>query len=39
VGTYHQVSREYLPMYLAEFAFRHNERQNPDIFQKLISSC
>jgi hypothetical protein len=31
VGTYHQVSGEYLPMYLAEFAFRHNERQNPDM--------
>ncbi len=39
VGTYHQVSRDYLPLYLAEFTFRHNERRNPDIFQTLISSC
>jgi transposase-like protein len=39
IGTYHQVSAEYLPLYLAEFTFRANERKNPDIFQKLISSC
>jgi transposase-like protein len=39
VGTYHNVSKDYLPLYLNEFAFRHNERKNPDIFQKLISSC
>lgn len=39
VGTYHNVSKDYLPLYLAEFSFRHNERRNPDIFQKLISSC
>jgi hypothetical protein len=39
VGTYHQVSKDYLPLYLAEFTFRHNERRNPDIFEKLISSC
>ena len=39
VGTYHQVSKQYLPFYLAEFTFRHNERRNPDILEKLISSC
>lgn len=39
VGTYHQVSREHLPLYLNEFSFRYNERKNPDIFEKLISSC
>jgi hypothetical protein len=39
IGTYHQVSKDYLPLYLAEFTFRHNERRNPDIFEKLISSC
>lgn len=39
VGTFHQVSKDYLPLYLAEFSFRHNERRNPDIFEKLISSC
>jgi transposase-like protein len=39
IGTFHNVSKDYLPLYLNEFAFRHNERQNPDIFEKLISSC
>jgi hypothetical protein len=24
VGTYHKVSKDYLPMYLDEFTFRHN---------------
>jgi hypothetical protein len=39
IGTFHNVSKDYLPLYLAEFTFRHNERHNPDIFQRLISSC
>jgi transposase-like protein len=39
IGTFHNVSKDYLPLYLNEFAFRHNERRNPDIFEKLISSC
>jgi hypothetical protein len=39
VGTYHQVSKDFLPFYLAEFTFRHIERYNRDIFEKLISSC
>ncbi len=39
VGTFHNVSKDYLPLYLNEFTFRHNERKNPDIFEKLISSC
>jgi hypothetical protein len=32
VGSYHQVSRKYLPLYIAEFQFRYNDRLNPDIF-------
>jgi len=32
VGTFHQVGKEYLQLYVNEFAFRHNHRQNPDIF-------
>ena len=32
MGTYHNVSRKYLPLYLNEFAYRYNNRKNPDIF-------
>jgi transposase-like protein len=38
IGTYHQVSAEYLPLYLNEFTFRHNFRHEPDQFRQLISS-
>ena len=33
VGTFHQVGKEYLPLYVNEFAFRHNHREDPDIFR------
>jgi transposase-like protein len=39
VGTFHNVSKNYLPLYLNEFAFRHNFRQSPDIFAEALSSC
>lgn len=39
VGTYHNVSKKYLPLYLAEFQFRHNNRENPDIFGQVIAAC
>jgi IS1 family transposase len=39
VGNYHQVSKKYLPLYLAEFTFRHNNRKNPDMFGRLIAGC
>jgi IS1 family transposase len=39
VGSYHKVSRKYLPLYVAEFQFRYNNRANPDIFGAAISSC
>ncbi len=32
VGSFHKVSRKYLPLYVAEFQFRYNNRNNPDIF-------
>src|SRR5579863_3772596 len=32
VGMFHNVSRKYLPVYVAEFEFRYNNRNNPDIF-------
>jgi hypothetical protein len=39
VGTFHKVSKPYLPLYLAEFTFRHNNRGNPDLFGELLSRC
>jgi transposase-like protein len=39
VGTYHHVSKKYLPLYLAEFQFRHNNRREADIFGKAIEGC
>lgn len=36
MGSYHQVSRAYLPLYLAEFSFRHNARKDPDMFERVI---
>jgi IS1 family transposase/transposase-like protein len=39
VGTFHKVSRKYLPIYVAEFQFRHNNRENPDIFGEAIKAC
>jgi transposase-like protein len=36
IGTYHHVSRKYLPLYLAEFQFRHNHRDNPDMFGEAV---
>ena len=38
IGTYHQVSKDYLPLYLNEFSFSHNFRQDPDAFAQLIPS-
>lgn len=32
IGTFHNISRKYLPLYLAEFQFRHNIRNNLYIF-------
>ena len=32
VGTFHKVSAKYMPLYVREFEFRYNNRNNPDIF-------
>src|SRR5208282_2614059 len=39
VGTFHKVSRKYLPLYVAEFQFRYNNRMNEDIFGEAIKGC
>lgn len=39
MGSYHKVSRKYLPLYVAEFQFRYNNRQNADMFGAAIASC
>ena len=39
MGTFHNVSKEHLPLYLAEFSYRHNNRNNPDIFADVIAEC
>ena len=37
IGSYHNVSKKYLLRYLAEFRFRFNNRNNPDIFETAIA--
>ena len=39
VGTFHKVSPKYLPLYVAEFAFRYNNRTNDDIFGTAVAGC
>lgn len=39
VGTFHKVSKKHLPLYVAEFQFRYNNRMNSDIFGTAIGGC
>ena len=39
VGTFHKVSAKYMPLYIAEFQFRYNNRENADIFGEAIRGC
>ena len=39
VGTFHKVSAKYMPLYVAEFEFRYNNRLNTDIFGEAIARC
>jgi transposase-like protein len=39
IGSYHKVNKEYLPLYVNEFAWRFNNRKNPDAFADLITTC
>ncbi len=38
IGSYHHVSDAYLPLYLNEFAFRFNNRKEPQMFEKLLQT-
>ena len=39
MGTFHNVSKKYLPFYLAEFSFRHNNRYHEDMFAAVVGAC
>ncbi len=39
MGSFHKVSAKYLPLYVAEFQFRYNHRNNPDIFAEAVRGC
>ena len=39
IGTYHNVGETYLPLYLAEFEFRHNNRENGASFKAIVAGC
>lgn len=39
VGNFHHVSREYLPLYVEEFSWKNNNRDNEDAFGEIIASC
>jgi transposase-like protein len=39
IGIHHNVSRKYLPLYVAERSFVYNNRHNEDIFGAAIAGC
>jgi ISXO2-like transposase domain/Transposase zinc-ribbon domain len=39
MGNFHKISHKYLPLYVAEFEFRYNNRLNADIFGTAITHC
>jgi transposase-like protein len=39
IGTYHNVSKKYLPLYLNEFQWRFNHRKDRDIFLTALRGC
>jgi transposase-like protein len=39
VGSYHKVSKDYLPLYVNEFSWRYNNRKNPNAFADMVTTC
>jgi hypothetical protein len=39
MGTFHKISSKYLPLYVAEFELRYNNRENDDVFGTAINQC
>jgi transposase-like protein/IS1 family transposase len=39
IGTFHNVSRKYLPLNVAEFEWRYNNRNNENIFGEAVGRC
>lgn len=37
-GQYHHLSKRYLPFYIAEFAYRYNNRNNPKMFAETLEN-
>jgi hypothetical protein len=38
-GQLSQGQQKYLPLYLAEFSFRHNHCKDTDIFGSIVAGC
>jgi ISXO2-like transposase domain len=39
IGTFHKMSAKYMRLYVAEFRFRYNNRENREIFGTAIKGC
>jgi len=39
MGNFHNVSKAYLPLYLNEFSYRFNNRENEEIFEGAVAAC
>jgi hypothetical protein len=39
MGMIHKLTGKHLPLYVAEFQFRYNQREMPDMFGVAIARC